>query len=132
MEGLTLRRPPPPGKKAKKAVLFFEVEILDAKTREKLCFLDKVCGVEGGGRAQGGLEGGGGQTCVSFGGVGRGVGESGCGFWGLRRWSRRRPSLRSRTCSPKRVWMGGGLGGWGVVGGALMALGVIGGGWGPP
>ncbi|MEJ1286241.1 trans-23-enoyl-CoA reductase [Cricetulus griseus] len=29
-------------KKHKKAVLFFEVEILDAKTREKLCFLDKV------------------------------------------------------------------------------------------
>lgn len=29
-------------KKSKKAVLFFEVEILDAKTREKLCFLDKV------------------------------------------------------------------------------------------
>ena len=29
-------------KKPKKAVLFFEVEILDAKTREKLCFLDKV------------------------------------------------------------------------------------------
>ncbi|KFO19536.1 Trans-2,3-enoyl-CoA reductase [Fukomys damarensis] len=39
-----LPRPPPPkaAKKHKKAVLFFEVEILDAKTREKLCFLDKV------------------------------------------------------------------------------------------
>ncbi|XP_006900872.1 PREDICTED: very-long-chain enoyl-CoA reductase [Elephantulus edwardii] len=37
-------RPAPPKvtKKPKKAVLFFEVEILDAKTREKLCFLDKV------------------------------------------------------------------------------------------
>ncbi|XP_009883597.1 PREDICTED: very-long-chain enoyl-CoA reductase-like, partial [Charadrius vociferus] len=32
----------PPAKKMKKAVLFFEVEILDARTREKLCFLDKV------------------------------------------------------------------------------------------
>ncbi|XP_010569541.1 PREDICTED: very-long-chain enoyl-CoA reductase, partial [Haliaeetus leucocephalus] len=32
----------PPAKKTKKAVLFFEVEILDARTREKLCFLDKV------------------------------------------------------------------------------------------
>lgn len=31
-----------PAKKAKKAVVFFEVEILDAKTKEKLCFLDKV------------------------------------------------------------------------------------------
>lgn len=29
-------------KKTKKAVVFFEVEILDAKTKEKLCFLDKV------------------------------------------------------------------------------------------
>ena len=29
-------------KKSKRGVLFFEVEILDAKTREKLCFLDKV------------------------------------------------------------------------------------------
>lgn len=29
-------------KKSKKGVLFFEVEILDGKTREKLCFLDKV------------------------------------------------------------------------------------------
>ena len=29
-------------KKAKKAVVFFEVEILDAKTKDKLCFLDKV------------------------------------------------------------------------------------------
>lgn len=40
--------PPPapvkrkPAKKAKKAVVFFEVEILDAKTKDKLCFLDKV------------------------------------------------------------------------------------------
>lgn len=31
-----------PTKKAKKAVVFFEVEILDAKTKDKLCFLDKV------------------------------------------------------------------------------------------
>lgn len=31
-----------PIKKSKRGVLFFEVEILDAKTREKLCFLDKV------------------------------------------------------------------------------------------
>ncbi|KAM9792945.1 trans-2,3-enoyl-CoA reductase b [Neosynchiropus ocellatus] len=29
-------------KKTKKAVVFFEVEILDAKTKDKLCFLDKV------------------------------------------------------------------------------------------
>uniref|UniRef100_A0A6I8RIZ8 Trans-2,3-enoyl-CoA reductase n=1 Tax=Xenopus tropicalis TaxID=8364 RepID=A0A6I8RIZ8_XENTR len=29
-------------KKAKRATVYFEVEILDAKTREKLCFLDKV------------------------------------------------------------------------------------------
>nr|XP_033780281.1 very-long-chain enoyl-CoA reductase isoform X1 [Geotrypetes seraphini] len=34
--------PVKPPKKTKKAVVFFEVEILDAKTREKLCFLDKV------------------------------------------------------------------------------------------
>ncbi|KAG2471074.1 TECR reductase, partial [Polypterus senegalus] len=34
------KRPSKP-KKAKKAVVFFEVEILDAKTKEKLCFLDK-------------------------------------------------------------------------------------------
>uniref|UniRef100_A0A674BN66 Trans-2,3-enoyl-CoA reductase b n=1 Tax=Salmo trutta TaxID=8032 RepID=A0A674BN66_SALTR len=32
----------PKAKKAKKAVVFFEVEILDAKTKDKLCFLDKV------------------------------------------------------------------------------------------
>lgn len=31
-----------PAKKAKKAVVFFEVEILDARTKDKLCFLDKV------------------------------------------------------------------------------------------
>lgn len=31
-----------PAKKIKKAVVFFEVEILDAKTKDKLCFLDKV------------------------------------------------------------------------------------------
>lgn len=31
-----------PTKKTKKAVVFFEVEILDAKTKDKLCFLDKV------------------------------------------------------------------------------------------
>lgn len=43
-EGTGLWRPPKVAKKAKKAVLFFEVEILDAKTREKLCFLDKVSG----------------------------------------------------------------------------------------
>jgi hypothetical protein len=41
LDGLP-RPPPPKAKKHKKAVLFFEVEILDAKTREKLCFLDKV------------------------------------------------------------------------------------------
>ena len=59
LEGLALRRPPPHGKKAKKAVLFFEVEILDAKTREKLCFLDKVWGGErGGGGEVGGVGGG--------------------------------------------------------------------------
>lgn len=28
----------------KRATVYFEVEILDAKTREKLCFLDKVRG----------------------------------------------------------------------------------------
>ncbi|XP_009999185.1 PREDICTED: very-long-chain enoyl-CoA reductase-like [Chaetura pelagica] len=39
---LELWRQVPPPKKPKKAVLFFEVEILDARTREKLCFLDKV------------------------------------------------------------------------------------------
>lgn len=40
----SLPRPAPhkAAKKPKKAVLFFEVEILDARTREKLCFLDKV------------------------------------------------------------------------------------------
>lgn len=57
LEGLALRRPPPHGKKAKKAVLFFEVEILDAKTREKLCFLDKVWGGERGGEVGGVGEG---------------------------------------------------------------------------
>lgn len=31
-------------KPAKRATVYFEVEILDAKTREKLCFLDKVRG----------------------------------------------------------------------------------------
>ena len=43
-----------PAKKTKKAVVFFEVEILDVKTKDKLCFLDKVrpcvwcvCGVCG-------------------------------------------------------------------------------------
>lgn len=41
---LALWRQAPPVKKVKKAVLFFEVEILDARTREKLCFLDKVPG----------------------------------------------------------------------------------------
>lgn len=48
--GLSLAAPLPaqtpskrkPAKKAKKAVVFFEVEILDAKTKDKLCFLDKV------------------------------------------------------------------------------------------
>lgn len=36
---------PKPAKKTKKAVVFFEVEILDAKTKDKLCFLDKVSGL---------------------------------------------------------------------------------------
>uniref|UniRef100_G3VD98 very-long-chain enoyl-CoA reductase n=1 Tax=Sarcophilus harrisii TaxID=9305 RepID=G3VD98_SARHA len=42
INSLPLPVPPKATKKPKKAVLFFEVEILDAKTREKLCFLDKV------------------------------------------------------------------------------------------
>lgn len=42
LNGLPRPVPPKVTKKPKKAVLFFEVEILDAKTREKLCFLDKV------------------------------------------------------------------------------------------
>lgn len=42
LNGLPWPAPPKVAKKHKKAVLFFEVEILDAKTREKLCFLDKV------------------------------------------------------------------------------------------
>ena len=42
LNGLPRPAPPKATKKPKKAVLFFEVEILDAKTREKLCFLDKV------------------------------------------------------------------------------------------
>lgn len=42
LNGLPRPVPPKVAKKPKKAVLFFEVEILDAKTREKLCFLDKV------------------------------------------------------------------------------------------
>ncbi|KAF5929008.1 hypothetical protein HPG69_018187 [Diceros bicornis minor] len=42
VNGLPRPTPPKAAKKPKKAVLFFEVEILDAKTREKLCFLDKV------------------------------------------------------------------------------------------
>lgn len=41
LNGIGLKRHPK-AKKSKKAVLFFEVEILDAKTRDKLCFLDKV------------------------------------------------------------------------------------------
>uniref|UniRef100_A0A8C0T1R2 Trans-2,3-enoyl-CoA reductase n=1 Tax=Canis lupus familiaris TaxID=9615 RepID=A0A8C0T1R2_CANLF len=42
LNGLPRIAPAKATKKPKKAVLFFEVEILDAKTREKLCFLDKV------------------------------------------------------------------------------------------
>ncbi|EHB14434.1 Trans-2,3-enoyl-CoA reductase [Heterocephalus glaber] len=42
LDGLPRPMPPKAAKKPKKAVLFFEVEILDAKTREKLCFLDKA------------------------------------------------------------------------------------------
>lgn len=42
LNGFPRPAPPKTTKKPKKAVLFFEVEILDAKTREKLCFLDKV------------------------------------------------------------------------------------------
>lgn len=42
LNGLPRPAPPKVAKKTKKGVLFFEVEILDAKTREKLCFLDKV------------------------------------------------------------------------------------------
>lgn len=42
LDGLPMPMPHKVAKKHKKAVLFFEVEILDAKTREKLCFLDKV------------------------------------------------------------------------------------------
>lgn len=42
LNGFPRPAPPKTAKKPKKAVLFFEVEILDAKTREKLCFLDKV------------------------------------------------------------------------------------------
>lgn len=42
LNGLPRIAPTKVTKKPKKAVLFFEVEILDAKTREKLCFLDKV------------------------------------------------------------------------------------------
>ncbi|XP_004688291.1 PREDICTED: very-long-chain enoyl-CoA reductase isoform X1 [Condylura cristata] len=42
LNGLPRPVPPKITKKPKKAVLFFEVEILDGKTREKLCFLDKV------------------------------------------------------------------------------------------
>lgn len=42
LNGLPGIAPAKATKKPKKAVLFFEVEILDAKTREKLCFLDKV------------------------------------------------------------------------------------------
>lgn len=42
---LALWPPVAPSKRPKKsAVLFFEVEILDARTRDKLCFLDKVRG----------------------------------------------------------------------------------------
>lgn len=57
LNGLPRPMPPKTIKKPKKAVLFFEVEILDAKTREKLCFLDKVgprcrlCWPEGAGPA---------------------------------------------------------------------------------
>lgn len=57
LNGLPRPMPPKMIKKPKKAVLFFEVEILDAKTREKLCFLDKVgpwyrlCWPEGAGPA---------------------------------------------------------------------------------
>lgn len=42
LDGLPMPMPHKAAKKHKKAVLFFEVEIRDAKTREKLCFLDKV------------------------------------------------------------------------------------------
>ncbi|KAG8015210.1 Very-long-chain enoyl-CoA reductase [Nibea albiflora] len=43
-----------PAKKAKKAVVFFEVEILDAKTKDKLCFLDKGPKQSGRGKYAGG------------------------------------------------------------------------------
>lgn len=42
LDGLPMPMPHKAARKHKKAVLFFEVEIRDAKTREKLCFLDKV------------------------------------------------------------------------------------------
>uniref|UniRef100_A0A8C9DL58 Trans-2,3-enoyl-CoA reductase n=1 Tax=Prolemur simus TaxID=1328070 RepID=A0A8C9DL58_PROSS len=42
LDGLPQPIPPKAAKKPKKAVLFFEVEILDAKTREKVCFLDNA------------------------------------------------------------------------------------------
>lgn len=55
---LGLWPPVAPSRRPKRsAVLFFEVEILDARTRDKLCFLDKVRGLggnrEGTGRGHG-------------------------------------------------------------------------------
>ena len=109
---LGLWRQAPPAKKTKKAVLFFEVEILDARTREKLCFLDKVpgAGAEGGTHT---------HTCppppcspVPLGGVrgwGKGKLRHGLprqppdGLSVARRWSPTPPSPRSRASSPRPV-----------------------------
>lgn len=45
---LALWPPVARGRRPKRsAVIFFEVEILDARTRDKLCFLDKVRGQRG-------------------------------------------------------------------------------------
>ena len=98
---LGLWRQAPPIKKTKKAVLSFEVEILDARTREKLCFLDKVPG--GGGHIPSTL------SCVPLGGLGAGETEVWVpwqppdGFLVARRWSPTPPSPRSRASSPRPV-----------------------------
>lgn len=98
----------PPAKKTKKAVLFFEVEILDARTREKLCFLDKVPGSRG----KEDMHIHSPLSPVPLGGVGgwgkgklrhRVPWQSPDGLLVARRWSLTPPSPRSRACSPRPV-----------------------------
>lgn len=92
LDGLPMPMPHKAAKKHKKAVLFFEVEIRDAKTREKLCFLDKV------GLCPGGEVAGGPAPCPSEGT--RGVLSSSravvLNLWAETPWGRLSDSLQIR------------------------------------